>query len=47
MEFIRFEALDEDENDVDFNVENKVSDDLSSYIDDSERNENVCDYYKF
>ena len=47
MEFIHFEALDEDEN-IDFNVEGKVSDDdLSSFIDDSEKNENVCDYYRF
>lgn len=44
MEFIHFEALDEDEN-GDFNTENKVSDDLSSFI--SKGNKNVYDYYTF
>ena len=46
MEFIHFEALDEDEN-GDFNTENKVSDDLSSCIDDSKGNKNVYDYCTF
>ena len=47
MEFIHFEALDEDEY-TDFNVEGKVSDDeLSSVVDDSEANENVCESYRF
>lgn len=46
MEFIHFEALDEDEN-GDFNTENKVSDDLSSFIHDSKGNKNVYDYYTF
>lgn len=47
MEFIHFEASDGNENNVDFNVENKVGDDLISFIDNSERNENVYNYYKF
>lgn len=46
MEFIHFETLDEDEN-GDFNTENKVSDDLSSCIDDSKGNKNVYDYCTF
>lgn len=34
-------------NDIHFNVEGKVSDDdLSSFIDDSETNENVCKNYR-
>ena len=46
MEFIHFEALDEDE-DIDFNLDSKVSDDdLSSFIDDSETNEDICEYYR-
>lgn len=44
MEFIHFEASDGNENDVDFNVENKVGDDLMSFIDNSARNENLCNY---
>lgn len=47
MDFIHFEALDEDENIV-FNVQGKVSDDnLESFIDESETNENVCKYCRF
>ena len=47
MEFVHFDALDEDE-DIYFNVEGKVSDDnWSSFIDDSKTNENVCKYYRF
>ena len=46
MEFIYFEALDENE-DIDFNVESNVShDDMSSFIDDSEKNEDVCKYHR-
>ena len=40
---MHFEALDQDE-DIGFDVEGKISnnDDLISFIDDSETNENVC-----
>lgn len=47
MDFIHFEAVNEDEN-IDFNVQGKVSDDnLESFVDDSEANENVCQYCRF
>ena len=48
MEFLHFEALDEDE-DIGSDVEGKISDNgnLISFFDDSETNENVWEYYRF